>query len=235
MRVSRTFFLAAGAAAAAAVLLLASCTTVNKLDSYRIENASLAADMRVPPEPTLSIDYSVRIDSNNPIGTALSVGTTMIKASEAAKAEALMREALTTVDVPAIVLRESSRWCASALDARLAERGQKADYLLDLDIREYGIQAASPGSAVSLHMRLTASLFHTRSGEIVWRRSITVNDPASPQMFPVGHIVGNIVTAGALASLSVEQLEDGFKSLALESARSIVRRLERDFYSAKYR
>lgn len=235
MRATKTFFLAGITAAAAAILLLASCTTVNNLDKYRIEDASLAADMRVPPEPTLAIDYSVRIDSKNPIGTALSVGTTIIKASEAQKAEALMREALQNVDLPAIVLKESSQWCASALDARLAGRGQKADYLLDLDIREYGIQASSPGSAVSLHMRLTATLFHNRSGEIVWRRNIQVDDPASPQMFGVGHIVGNIVTAGALANLSVPQLEDGFENLALESARSIVRRLERDFYRAKYR
>lgn len=233
MRASRTSFLAAGAAAAA-ILLLASCTTVNKLDRYRIENASLAADMRVPPEPTLAIDYSMRIDSKNPIATALSVGTTILKASEAQKAEALMREALRNVDVPGIVLDQSSQWCASALDARLAARGQKADYLMDLDIREYGIQAASPGSAVSLHMRLTATLYHNRSGEIVWRRNITVNDAASPQMFGVGHIVGNIVTAGALSSLSVSQLEEGFKNLANESARSIVRRLEKDFYRAKY-
>ena len=222
-------------AAAAAVILLSSCTTINNLDRYRMENASLAADMGVPPRPRLDIDYSVHIDSRNPIATALSVGTTIIKASEAEKAEAYMREALETVDVPAIVLKETARACAAALDARLVGRGQRADYLLELDIREYGIQAPSWGSAVSLHLRMVASLYHTRSRDIVWRRSITVDDPANPQMFASGHIIGNIVTAGVLSSLTVEELEEGFRALCFESARSLTRRLERDFYRASYR
>jgi hypothetical protein len=231
----RQVYLGAGAAAAA-VLLLASCTTINRLDRYRIEDATLATDMRVPPAATLDINYSVHIDSKNPIVTALSVGTTIIKASEASRAEAAMREALTGVDVPGIILGETSRACASALDARLVSgRGQKADYILDLDIREYGIKASSPGSAVSLHLRMVATLSHNRSGDIVWRRNISVDDPAMPQMFGVGHIVGDIVTAGVLSSLTVEQLEEGFRQLALESARSVARRLERDLYKARYR
>jgi hypothetical protein len=234
MKTSRRVLACVGAAAAA-VLLLSSCTTVNNLDRYRIENASLAADMREPPQARLDIDYTVHFDARNPIGTALSVGTTLIKASEAEKAEANMRDALATVDVPAIVLRETARACAGALDARLVDRGQRADYLLDLDIREYGIQAPSWGSAVTLHLRMVASLYHTRSRDIVWRRAITIDDPASPQMFGVGHIVGDIVTAGVLSSLTVDELEEGFRALALESARSLTRKLERDFYRASFR
>jgi len=54
-------------------------------------------------------------------------------------------------------------------------------------------------------------------------------------MFASGHIIGNIVTAGVLSSLTVEELEEGFRALCFESARSLTRRLERDFYRASYR
>jgi len=221
-------------AAVAAVLLLASCTTINNLDRYRVEGSPLAADMQLPPRPSLGIDYSIHFDSHNPLGTALSIGTNIIKASEAEKAEANMREALETVDVPAIVLKETAQSCARALNARLVAREDRADYLLDLDIREFGIKAPSWGSAVRLHLRMIVTLSSARDRDIVWRRAVTVDDPANPQMFGVGQVMGDIVTAGVLSSLTVEQLEEGFRQLARESARSAGRRLERDFSRANW-
>jgi len=221
---------------AAASLLLVSCSTVNKLDRYRVEDEELMATMRVPPPPTMDIDTSVWVDSNNPIGTALKIGTTIFKASEAEQARGIMLQALSSVDVPAIVLEETSQACAAALRARLVERGQKAEYLLDLDIHQYGIQAPSWGGEVSLHLSLTPSLYHERDGKIVWRRKyVTVDVPASPQMFGGGGIAGDIVTAAVLSTLTVEQLETGFRRLALESARAVIDLLERDFYRARYR
>jgi hypothetical protein len=48
-------------AAVAVIVLLASCATINRLDHYVIENASLRTEMRVPPPPTLNIGYSTRL------------------------------------------------------------------------------------------------------------------------------------------------------------------------------
>lgn len=234
----RRIFLRAGAAAVAAALLalLASCSTINRLDRYELEGSTLRADMRMPPAPSMDIDYSVTFDSRNPIGTAISVGTNVFKASEAKKAEAVMRQALTSVDVPGIVLDNTSQSFASSLAARLVERGQKAEYLLDLDLYEYGIQAPSWASAVSLHLGMTAIIYHNPSGDIVWRRKhFTVDVPASPQMFGAGLVVSDIVTAAVLSTLTVEQLEEGFRALALETSRFVTRTLEDDYYKARYR
>jgi len=235
MKISKRV-LSRAAAAAAVLLLLGSCATTNRLDRYRVENEPLMASMRVPPPPTMDIDYSVWVDSKNPIGTALRVGTTILKASEAEKARAVMLEALSAVDVPAILLAETSQSVSTALRARLVDRAQKAEYRLDLAIHEYGIRAPSWASAVSLHLSLTPSLYHDRDGKIVWRRkNVTVDVPASPQMFGAGQIAGDIITAAVLSTLTVEQLEEGFRLLALESARAVLGLLERDFYRARYR
>ncbi|MBN1836519.1 MAG: hypothetical protein JW820_11760, partial [Spirochaetales bacterium] len=160
----------------------------------------------------------------------------VLKASEAAKAEVVMHEALSSVDVPAIILAETSEASASVLRARLVDRGQRAEYLLDLDIEQYGLRAPSWGSAVSLHLRLTPSLYHDRDGKIAWRRKdITIDVPASPDMFGLGGVGGDIMTAAMLATLTVEQLEEGFRVLARESGRTVIRLLEEDLYRARYR
>lgn len=214
---------------------LASCTTVNRLDRYRVEGATMSANLRVPPSPKFNISYSVKFDSHNPVGTALSIGTNIAIAAEARRVESRMRDALLSVDVPEIVLDETYLACASALDARKVRQKYRADYLLDLEIREYGIHATSPNGAVTLTLRLTARIYDNASGELLWRRNVSADDRASPYMFGMGDIFGNIVTASVLANLTTEQIADGFEQLALESSKSIARRLERDLYSVRYR
>ena len=213
---------------------LGSCTTVNRFGSYHVENAKLAASLQVPPEPRLDVNYSVYFDANNPIGSAMSIGTNIAKAASATQAEARMRDALDAVNVPNIVLDESSRACARAMDSRLVETRRSSDFLLDLEIREYGINAESGNGAVYLRMSLVARVYETKSGELVWRRNISVNDRASPSMFNAFDVVGNVVTAGVLSNMTTDQLERGFERLASESARSVARTLERDLYSKRY-
>jgi hypothetical protein len=217
-----------------AAAVFVSCTTVNNLDQYRFDGARVAADLRVPPEPEVRVSYSVDIDKENPVATAMSVGTSIAKAAEAQKAEKKMRNALRDVDVPRIVLDESFARSLDALDAEPATEKRYADYVLDIEIEEYGINAGSPGGAVSLSMTIVARMYHRKGGELVWRRRVDQDQPASPFMFGMDHIVGNVLTAGVLANLSEEQMAIGFERLALESARSVARRLEDDLYKALY-
>ncbi len=216
------------ALAAAAALVLASCTTVSHLESYHLYGSALAAQLLTPPEPTVDVRYDVTLDSHNPVYSALSVGTNLAKASQANKADQAMREALTSVDVPGIVLEQAYSTCVSALQAERHDAVQGADFRLVIDIRQYGIQARSATGNVYLHMALTASIFQVGTGDLVWRRGITINDAANPQMFGLGDIVGNMVTTEALSNLTPDQLATGFKNLAIESGKTVARALERD-------
>ena len=77
----------------------------------------LASVLAPPPPPSLDTWYDLSIDTGNPIGTVLRVGSSIIMAAEAEKAAERMREALDEIDVPAVVLEESSARCARALGA----------------------------------------------------------------------------------------------------------------------
>jgi len=226
--------LRAVAVAVAVIIVLASCETVNKLDRFHEENATLAVSMKAAPDPQFDVSYHLKLDSNDVLGSALSIGTSAIKAAGASQAESRMRKALDQVDVPGTVLSESTTACASALDAQVLSRKSQADYLLSLEIKRWGIDANNPGGAVRLHLELTASLYNNKADELIWRRGISVNQQANPDMFGAGEYLENFVTAAALADMTTDQLAQGFDSLAKSAARSVARHLEDDLYAAKY-
>jgi hypothetical protein len=218
---------------AAAAVILSSCMTVNHLGNYDFVGSTLAVDMRTPPSPRLNVDYDVNLNSG-PVISALSVMSNLAKADQANKARDKMQVALTDVDVPEIVRVESFSACADSLGAQQVRSRRQADYIFALDIQEWGIDARSPVSAVSLHIRLVASLYPLKGRELAWRREVTVNQPADPEMFGVGNIIGNMVTATVLYNMTEDDLARGFKELASRTAKRIALDLQRDLDRARF-
>ena len=234
MKRANTISLAGTLAVAVAAVVLASCTTVNRLGEFDLQGRTMAAEMRLPPEPKMDVNYQVKIDFSNPIGTALNVGSNIAKAANANRVDSLMRDALQVVDVPGMVRDESYSTSLTVLGAQEEEDPLAADYLLDFDIHKWGIHAGSWTSAVSLRMKLTAILYSNAEKTIVWRRDIEVERDATPEMFGLDSTIGNFVTTAALASLSEEDLQNGFDQLARDTALTISRTLQNDLYDARY-
>jgi hypothetical protein len=218
---------------AVVAVLLASCATVNRLEYLRLDNPALASVLAPPPPPSLDTWYDLSIDTGNPIGTVLRVGSSIVLAAEAEKAAERMREALSEVDVPAVVLEESSSRCAQALGAGRVDDTRDADFVLDLEIEEYGIDAPSWGAAVSLDLNVTVRLVERRSRDLVWRRHISVTQQASPDVFGLPSAAETIFTAAMLAALSSEEMARGFEYLAHHAARAVGEALERDLGKAR--
>jgi hypothetical protein len=218
---------------ALAAVLLASCATVNRLDDIRLDDAALASVLAPPPPPSLDTWYHLGIDTHDPVGTVLRVGSSIVMAAEAEKAGERMREALEEVDVPATVLEESSARCARALGADRVDDTRDAGFVLDLEIEEYGIDAPSWGGAVALQIDLTVRLYERRSRDLVWRRHVGVHQQATPEVFGLPTAAGNIFTAAMLASLSTEEMARGFENLAHDAARIVGNTLERDLRKAR--
>jgi hypothetical protein len=237
---NRALFGLAAASLAAASLLLASCMTVNHLERYDFEGSRLAMDMRTPPEPRLRIQYDVTLDAHNPVYSALSIITNLAKANQAVQVRETMRAALMDVDVPEIVRAQTFSACAASLGAQQADSRRGADYVLALRIDEWGIEARSPVAVVTLHMKLVASLYPgglgrvTTEDDLAWRREVTVDQPADPEMFGIGPILGNMVTATVLSNMTEEDLARGFRELGSLTARRVAMILERDLDQARF-
>jgi len=218
---------------AVAAVLLASCATVNRLERIHLDNPALSSVLEPPPPPSLDSWYDLSINTRDPIGTVLRVGSSIVLAAEAGKAAERMREALGQVDVPAVVHEESAARCARALDARRVDDTRDADFIFDLEIEEYGIDAPSWGAAVGLKLQVTVRLYERRSRDLVWRRHISVVKRASPDVFGLPSAAENIFTAAMLAALSTEEMVRGFEYLAHYAARVVGDTLERDLWDAR--
>jgi ABC-type uncharacterized transport system auxiliary subunit len=216
----------------ALALALASCAT-NNLATYQFEGTTLASEMMVPPPPRMDIRYDVTLDPHNVVYSSLSILTNIAKAAQGQKAEQAMRDALSFVDVPGIILSESSAACVAALGTAAEERRSQADYVLTLSIQDWGIEAPSAWSAVTLKVRMTAQISDRRTDDLVWRRTLHVSQPASAQLFGLGQVVGNMVTATVLSNMTADELESGFGELARQTAGTVARLLERDLYKAR--
>jgi hypothetical protein len=220
------------AAVGLAMLFLASCETINRLAEFDIQDHTLAVQMRLPPEPEMDVHYN--LDFSSTFAAVLSVGSTIAKAANSDRVERLMRQALQVVDVPEMVRDESYSTCLTVLEAQQEHSIDSADYLLDFDIHKWGIHANSWTSAVSLRMKLTANIFSNSAREVVWRREIEIERKATPGMFGLPLSLGNFVTSAALASLSEEDLQNGFDQLARDTALTISRTLQNDLYDGLY-
>jgi hypothetical protein len=229
-RVNKAF---AAAFLAALGILLAGCATTDRLSRFDFRGSSLAVDMPLPPAPRMQVRYEVSLDRRDPVYSAFSVLTSVAKATQAERARQNMEEAVSEVDIPDLIAKESSRTCAAVLGAQPEDNAACADYLLVLSIHYWGIDAGSSISSVSLRMHLTASLYGLHGSALAWRQELSVHDDASPAMFGLGPIVGNIVTATALSELSVDELEQGFTELGRSMARSISWELREDLASAR--
>ena len=86
--------------------------------------------------------------------------------------------------------------------------------MLDLEIEDYGINAPSWNTAVSLDLSVTVRLYERRSGDLVWRRHVSVAQQARPDVFGLPSAAETIFTAAMLASLSTEEMARGFANLA---------------------
>jgi hypothetical protein len=216
-------------------ILLAACVTVNRLDEFKLEDRTAAAVILSPPRAEVFTNFSFWIDPNDPNGSALRVGSGLIREAEAKKAQERMDKALEKVDLIEVIRVRTLEGGAEIMRCRTIRRTDKADLLFDIEIREYGIDARSGGAGLDFRMNVQMELLDTRERSTVWRRRIRQTTPLSPLVFGLGDAVGNVLTAVALSQLTEDQMARGFERLAENAADRIVSKLHRDFLRVRYR
>jgi len=216
----------------AVTLLLGSCATVNHLDEYRFGGTGIAGTMRTPPEPEIDGNYDVTVDMENPVLTFASVATNLAKANQLAKVEDKMYSALEQVDVPQIIFDETYERCAVTLASEKRQYVKDADYVFDLEIRDYGLSADSYGTTVRIEIATTARLYSTADRRLIWERRVSVSDPLSAEVFGLHDVLDTVISTAVIANLTEEQLVKGFSESARRISYKIANKLEDDIYDA---
>ena len=216
------------------VVLLASCASTRHLDTVELERSTLKIDVRGETAARVDADYHVKVDADDPLGTMISVGTSFAKATQVQQVRGRLERATEDLDLAQIVEEGLSEFFTSEFGAQMVQQATAADYLLIVEVQDYGIEAGSWSSAVEMRVEVLCKLFRTDDGRRVWRNRVSVSQEASPAFFGLSGVAGNVVSAGVLSELTEEEIARGMERLSRRIALEIAYEFEDDFYRARF-
>ncbi len=214
----------------------ASCASGNTLHKYHYADRTLAVVSDVPAYPeVLSGPYFLGRRSGDPLRDLVRVGARVVREVEARAAEERLDSAVALVDLGYALEDKLLGRAARYLGADPTTNAEEPDFVLELMVIEYGIDAEEWEAAAHFFIEADASLLDEDSGHEIWRTEIRARDPIGPAIFGRRSGVRDIVTAAMLADLSVEEMVVALESLADFSARVITDQLRDDLRDARRR
>jgi len=215
-----------------ALVTLVACSS-NKLREYDLNSSTLAARTLMPPRANVFTDLHLNIDPNHPISSALSVGSTIARESQAMEARARLDSAMAMVDVPMIVEEGVLFRAAELLDCRPINEVDESDYLFLVDIKRYGIDAQSWHAGTRFLLESRVELIDNVQKRRIWKTKLSAEEPLSPRIFGLPSTVDNVMDAVALSQLSVDEMATGLDYLAKFASDAIAEKLYRDFIKSR--
>lgn len=225
--------------AAAWVLLFSSlasgCAHAGRLGEFEFRDRALAVVTTAPPHPEVFTDSFWGPDDEGWVRALFRIGTEIARDIQAERAREKMEDAARNVDVSALVADRALEGAARVLRARPVTSVQDADFELEVRIEHYGIRAASWDANADFFVEAEVFLFDSETGDRIWKRGVDVEEPINPSRWGWGGSLGNIITAQALADLSVEEIEGALESLAFFTADAVADRLRDGLEAARRR
>lgn len=221
--------------ALAASLLLTGCGPKHRLGAYEFRDRSVGVVSHMPRRPEiLSGPYFLGGLSGDPVRDVLRVGARVYREVETRGLRERLDAAVTRVDVGHVLEEHTLDRAARYLAARPEPSGEPSDYLLELIVVEYGIDAESWDAAAHFYIEADATLIDRPSGEEIWRKEIDAREAIGPAVLGA-RTVRDVVTAASLADLTVEEIVVALESLAQFAARVVTDELREDLRDVRGR
>lgn len=210
---------AGSALLALAVIALPACAGHHHLGDYTFAERSMAVVVLSSPAPgLLTSGYNLRAD-DDPLAAVLRAGTSAAKDVEARRARARLDSATARVgptgDLAQRTLERTSRY----LGTRPVTSTNDADFLLEVRMKNFGLDARGSSSAY-LYTNAEAVLLDRRTGREIWNVSVHGTDRLTPRVRGTADVpgAGDIIAAGSLATMSVADFQDALQQLAVLSS-----------------
>lgn len=214
------------AVAALTLLATAGCGG-HHLADYDFAGRTVAVVYFATPSPHLRTGggYGAVADSDDPVGAVLVAGGRIAREVAARKARTRLDSAAASMDLSARMAERTLERASRYLGARPVEDRDAADFLLEVDIRDMGLDARR--DRAYLFVKGEAVLLNARTGREIWDADISGYDALTPDMVDTPGL-GDVLTAGALSTLTVAELERVLGRLADYAADRIARELRGD-------
>lgn len=202
----------------AAVLGLAASAACgggrHHLAEYNFSERSMALVIIAPPAPgLLTAGYGVNVN-DDAIEAVVKAGSTAAKNVEARRARARLDSATARSDVTDNLAKKTLERTSRYLGARPVASSADADFLLEVHMRSYGLDARG-SSAAYLYTNAEAVLLDRRTGKEIWNIRVRGTDRLTPRVRGTGGIpgAGTVIAAGTLHTMSVEDFQAALDQL----------------------
>src|SRR5687768_3017676 len=189
------------AAALAAALVAATACGKHYLNQYEFSDKTLALVFIEPPEPQLLHGWSHLRSGDNALQAVVRAGAGVAKEVEARRASDRLDSAALSVDVESLVAQRTLERASRYLGTRAVSTANGADYVLEINMRSFGIDARS-NNATYLFTRAEAVLLDRRTGREIWNEDVRGSSRLTPYAVGTRDIPSAIISAGTLHTVT---------------------------------
>lgn len=199
-------------ALAALPALLGACGG-HHLADYDFRGRTIAVVPLGAPTPEIwTGDHT--IDTENPLVAVIEAGSAVAVHLEGRRARARLDSAATRIDMEDRIAEQALERSARYLGTRRIDDPNAADYVLEIDVVRFGINA-SGGQSATLFVEGEAVLLDGRTGREIWNQEVEAWDQLTPTISgPGSSAAGGVLTAATLTNISVADFERILQQLA---------------------
>ena len=204
--------------AAAALLLAASACggARHHLNEYTFADQTMALVVLDTPAPGL-ITGGYNLRTEDVVELAGRIGSKVVKDVEARRARARMDSATARMRLTDSLAKRALERTSRYLGVRPARSAAVADFLLEIHMRNYGLDASGSGAA-ALYTNAEAVLLDRRTGREIWNVKVHGTDRLTPRVRGTGDVGGSILAAGTLHTMTVDDFQQALDQLMSLSA-----------------
>ena len=200
------------ATAAVTIAALASCGGGHHLAEYPFASRTLAVVYIAPPSPELLTSYYDLGNSQNPVEAVVRAGADVAREREGRRANARLDSASARIDIPTVLAQRTLQRASRYLGTRPITDENQADYLMEVRMERFGINAKADEAAY-LFTYAEAVLLDRRTGREIWNVNVHGRDRLTPYVQSTSPIPGSVITAGTLGSVSVSDFQGALNQL----------------------
>lgn len=194
------------------VASIAACGGGHHLAEYPFSTRTLAVVYIAPPAPVLLTGYYDLRNSQNAVEAVVRAGADVVKEREGRRASARLDSATARVNIPAVLAERTLARASRYLGTRPITDEQQADYLMEVRMDRFGINAKADEAAY-LFTYSEAVLLDRRTGREIWNVRVHGRDRLTPYVSSSNGIPGSVITAGTLGSVSVADFQGALNQL----------------------
>jgi hypothetical protein len=189
------------------------------LNQYEFADKTLGLVFIDPPSPDLLHGwYDIDI-GQNAVQTVVRAGAQVAKEVEARKARVRFDSAAAGVDVDRALAQKTLERASRYLGTRSVVTPEGADYVLEVSMKGFGIDARSSNAAY-VYARAEAVLLDRKTGREIWSEDINGRDRVTPFVIGTANVPSAIFTAATLHHVTVAQFQEALEqAITLTSTR----------------